>query len=80
MPGALSYMIIYAIWLIRAQPLSVWMLLPEVHEHYSMQQKMAEHGYVVYDFAPPLLLLDALYHGRTRYLKYWFSICPRHQT
>ena len=54
-------------------------LLPEVHEHYSMQQKIAEHGYAVYDFALPMLLLDAIYHGRSQYLKNWFSICPRRQ-
>ena len=28
-------------------------LLPEIHEHYSIQFKIAEHDYYVYDFALP---------------------------
>jgi sucrose phosphorylase len=54
-------------------------LLPEVHEHYTMQQKIAEHGYYVYDFALPMLMLQALYDGSSRNLKHWLSVCPRHQ-
>ena len=55
------------------------MVLPEVHEHYSMPLKIEKHGYYVYDFALPMLLLNALYYGRTQYLKHWFDICPRKQ-
>jgi sucrose phosphorylase len=55
------------------------MILPEVHEHYSMPLKIEKKGYYVYDFALPMLLLNALYYGQTKYLKHWFSICPRHQ-
>ena len=54
-------------------------LLPEIHEHYTMQQKIASHDYYVYDFALPMLLINALYYGQSTYLKNWFSICPRKQ-
>lgn len=52
-------------------------LLPEIHEHYTMQQKIAVQGYKVYDFALPMLLLNAIYYGQTQYVKHWFSICPQ---
>lgn len=54
-------------------------LLPEIHEHYSMQSKIAEKDYYVYDFALPMLLINALYYGQSKYLKNWFKICPRKQ-
>lgn len=54
-------------------------LLPEVHEHYRMQKRIADHGYRVYDFALPMLVLQALYDGTARNLKRWLSICPRNQ-
>ena len=54
-------------------------LLPEMHEHYKIQMKMAEHGYPVYDFALPLLLLYAWYGKDFGPLKHWLSICPRNQ-
>lgn len=54
-------------------------ILPEIHEHYSIQKKLDEHGYYVYDFALPMLLLHALYFGDVQYLKHWFDICPRKQ-
>ena len=54
-------------------------LLPEIHEHYTMQQKIASHDYYVYDFALPMLLINGLYYGQTRYLKHWLTICPRKQ-
>ncbi len=59
-------------------PLDV-VLLPEIHEHYTMQLKIAGQGYYVYDFALPMLLLNALYYGQGEYLKHWLSICPRNQ-
>lgn len=55
------------------------LILPEIHEHYSIQLKLAQKGYWVYDFALPLLLLHALYFGNADYLKHWFDICPRNQ-
>lgn len=51
----------------------------ELHEHYSIQQKIANQDYYVYNFALPMLLLNALYYGKTEYLKHWFEICPRKQ-
>ncbi|WMJ85877.1 sucrose phosphorylase [Anaerocolumna sp. MB42-C2] len=54
-------------------------ILPEIHEHYTMQLKIAEKDYYVYDFALPMLLIHALYYGKTEYLKNWLEICPRKQ-
>ena len=61
-----------------AQQQSV-VLLPEIHEHYSIQLKLAQKGYWVYDFALPMLLLYTLYTGDTAPLAHWLSICPRRQ-
>ncbi|ULT57739.1 sucrose phosphorylase [Neobacillus drentensis] len=35
-------------------------LLPEVHSHYSIQYKLAEHGCWIYDFILPYQILDTL--------------------
>lgn len=54
-------------------------ILPEIHEHYTIQKKLADQGYWVYDFALPMLVLHSLYFGETKYLSHWFDICPRRQ-
>lgn len=54
-------------------------ILPEIHEHYTIQLKVSEHGYYVYDFALPMLLLHALYTGQSHNLVHWLTICPRKQ-
>lgn len=54
-------------------------ILPEIHEHYSIQLKIAERGYWVYDFALPMLVLHALYSGRSDRLANWLRICPKKQ-
>lgn len=54
-------------------------ILPEIHEHYSIQLKLAERGYWVYDFALPMLCLQAIYDGDAANLKAWLSRCPRKQ-
>jgi sucrose phosphorylase len=54
-------------------------ILPEVHEHYSFHQKIADHGYWTYDFALPMLMLHTLYHHTSTRLKHWLNICPRRQ-
>ncbi len=54
-------------------------ILPEIHEHYTIQMKLADKGYWVYDFALPMLLLHALYTGENRKLINWLKICPRKQ-
>ena len=59
-------------------PLKVEILL-EIHEHYTIQLKLAEKGYWVYDFSLPMLLLHALYSGETANLVHWLRICPRKQ-
>jgi sucrose phosphorylase len=54
-------------------------ILPEIHEHYNIQLRLAQRGYWVYDFALPMLVLHALYSGHTERLLHWFEICPRKQ-
>lgn len=54
-------------------------ILPEIHEHYTMQKKIEAQDFYVYDFALPMLLINALYYGQSRYLKHWLEICPRKQ-
>ncbi len=61
-----------------ASPLGIE-LLPEMHEHYIIQQKMASKGFPVYDFALPLLLLYSLYSKDFSPLKNWLKICPGNQ-
>ena len=55
------------------------MILPEIHEHYSIQMKVADKGYWIYDFALPVMVLHALYSGDGTYLKRWLEMCPKHQ-
>lgn len=52
-------------------------LLPEIHEHYSIQLKLAKRGYRSYDFALPMLLLHAIFSRDASRLKAWLKICPR---
>jgi sucrose phosphorylase len=54
-------------------------LLPEIHEHHSIQLRLADQGYYVYDFALPMLVLQALYEGTNVNLINWLKICPRRQ-
>ena len=54
-------------------------MLAEIHENYLVQLKMAERGHWVYDFALPMLVLHALFTGRTDRLKHWTDIAPRKQ-
>jgi sucrose phosphorylase len=54
-------------------------MLPEIHDHYKIQEKIADHGYYIYDFALPTLVLHTIYTGSGKRLKNWFEICPRKQ-
>jgi sucrose phosphorylase len=54
-------------------------ILPEVHEHYTMQLKIANQGFWIYDFALPVLTLHALYNHNGEYLKNWLNMCPKKQ-
>ncbi|ERL08794.1 sucrose phosphorylase [Olsenella profusa] len=55
------------------------MVLPEIHEHYTMQMRVSKMGYWVYDFALPVLTLHALYDGDATYLQRWLEMSPAHQ-
>ncbi|KAK9815406.1 hypothetical protein WJX72_003171 [[Myrmecia] bisecta] len=54
-------------------------LLCEVHEEYETNIKLAHAGYVVYDFALPLLILHAFTFQTARNLNNWLRLCPRRQ-
>ena len=54
-------------------------ILPEIHEHYTIQMKIADKGHYVYDFALPMLTLHALYSETSERLMNWLKICPRKQ-
>jgi len=54
-------------------------MLPEIHENYIIQMKMADKGYWVYDFALPALLLHSSFTGDVAPLHHWLQICPRKQ-
>ena len=54
-------------------------MLPEIHDHYQIQEKIADHGYYVYDFALPVLVLHTIYTGSGERLKHWLRNCPRKQ-
>jgi len=48
-------------------------LLPEIHASYKEKnyEKIAEKGYMTYDFFLPGLIIDALEYGSGKYLKLW---------
>lgn len=54
-------------------------ILPEIHEHYSIQHKIAEQGYFIYDFALPMVTLHALYSGKSNQLAKWLEMSPMKQ-
>lgn len=54
-------------------------ILPEIHEHYSIQRKIAKKGFWIYDFALPVMVLHALYNGEGSFLKDWLEMCPKKQ-
>lgn len=54
-------------------------LLPEVHAHYSIQFKPAQHGYWVYDFILPMLILHTLINRTGAKLCAHLRVCPRNQ-
>jgi sucrose phosphorylase len=54
-------------------------LLPEVHAHYSIQRKLTEHGYWVYDFALPALILHTLLSRSSQELRDYLETCPHKQ-
>ncbi len=54
-------------------------MLPEIHENYRIQLRMAERGHWVYDFALPMLMLHTIFSADTARLRNWLEICPRKQ-
>lgn len=54
-------------------------VLPEIHENYFIQKRLEEKNVYTYDFQLPMLLLNAVYFGQSRYLKNWMKLCPRKQ-
>lgn len=54
-------------------------ILPEIHEHYTIQMKIAQKNFWIYDFALPVMVLHALYSGTASKLKNWIDMCPKHQ-
>ena len=83
-PGTSCFMVepeIYEFvdWLVEVAGSLGLELLPEVHDHYSVQIRLAEHGYWVYDFVLPLLTLYSLLNGTGGKLRDYLRICPRRQ-
>jgi sucrose phosphorylase len=54
-------------------------LLPEVHAHYTTQFNLASHGYWVYDFVLPMLILYTLETRNPTKLLDYLDKCPRKQ-
>lgn len=54
-------------------------ILPEIHEHYTIQMKIAQQNFWIYDFALPVLVLNALYSGTGEHLKNWLDMSPKKQ-
>lgn len=54
-------------------------LLPEVHAHYSIQYKLAEHGFWIYDFILPYTLLDTFINKSNEKLYQYLEHRPAKQ-
>jgi len=54
-------------------------LLPEVHAHYSIQYKLAEHGCWIYDFILPYRVLDTIINKSSVYLREYLKTRPHKQ-
>lgn len=54
-------------------------LLPEVHAPYPIALKIAQQGYMSYDFVLPLLMLHTIFSGSAVEMKHWLRICPNNQ-
>lgn len=54
-------------------------LLPEVHAHYSINFRLAERGYWIYDFILPGLILHTLFSRSGQKIKKYLQVCPRKQ-
>lgn len=54
-------------------------VLPEVHAEPEIQSRLAKHGYWIYDFILPYLVLDALIHHTAARLKAYLKSRPQRQ-
>lgn len=54
-------------------------LLPEVHSHYSIQYKLAGHGFWIYDFILPYRVLETLINKSSRNLTDYLKNRPHKQ-
>lgn len=54
-------------------------ILPEIHEHYTISQKISQHDFFIYDFALPMTTLYTLYSGKTNRLAKWLKMSPMKQ-
>lgn len=54
-------------------------LLPEVHANYSIQYKLAEHGYWIYDFILPFTILDTIINKSSKKLCEYLKTRPSNQ-
>ncbi len=54
-------------------------LLPEVHAELATQLELVEHGYWIYDFILPYLILETLIKKHSTKLKDYLKIRPSHQ-
>ncbi|MDT8719209.1 sucrose phosphorylase [Clostridium sp. 19966] len=54
-------------------------LLPEVHSHYSIQNKLAEHGFWIYDFILPYAILNTLINKSSVELCKYLKVRPKKQ-
>lgn len=54
-------------------------LLPEVHAELAIQRELVEHGYWIYDFILPYLILETLIKKRSTKLKDYLKVRPSHQ-
>jgi sucrose phosphorylase len=54
-------------------------ILPEVHAHYTTQNKLAQHGYWIYDFILPYMVLDTLFNQSSKKLLDYLKDRPSKQ-
>lgn len=54
-------------------------ILPEIHNSFLIQNKLVEHGFYVYDFSLPMILLHALYSGSNSHIVPWLRRSPKYQ-
>lgn len=66
-------------WFKKASDLVGIELLLEVHAHYSIQYKLAERGYWIYDFILPYLILETLINQSNKNLIPYLKERPKNQ-